>query len=69
MADDAVQLAAVDQRLEFLAGLVVLVIGGHVDIDRGRRIEVDRRVRGVLAIRADAAQRDQVADLGIDRHR
>ena len=68
-ADHAVQPALVIEKLEFLAELFVLVIGRHVDIDSGQRIEVDRRGTVILAPGADRAQRHRVIEFGRQVHR
>src|SRR3546814_13010660 len=57
ITENAVEPIAVVEELEFLARLLVAIDRGHIDIDHGARIEVDRRVAGVLAPCADALER------------
>ncbi|MCY1169320.1 hypothetical protein D9M73_93450 [compost metagenome] len=60
-ADQAVELVALISELEFLAGLFVAINGRHIDIDRRQCVEIDRREGAVLAERADAFQRQMIA--------
>src|SRR3546814_8002942 len=68
-ADEAVQPVAVVEQLKVLAQLLVAIEGRDIDVDGGQRVEIDRGEAGVLAPRADRAERQRVGQLGRHVHR
>src|SRR3546814_19955536 len=63
--EDAGEGAVVVDELDFLRELLVLVNGGHVEIDGGEGIEVDRRTAFIGAPGADAAESPRIRHLDI----
>src|SRR3546814_2045078 len=67
-AEDAGEGAVVVDELDFLRELLVLVNGGHVEIDGGEGIEVDRRTAFIGAPGADAAESQRIRHLRSEEH-
>jgi len=61
--------AIVPQQLKFLADLLVEVSAGHIEIDRRKRIEINRRIAVVLAPGGYRPQRQRAAQLDFCVHR
>ena len=68
-ADQPVEIAHIEQRLHFLAELLVVVKSGHIDIDGGQRIEIDRGGAVILAIASDGAERHIIAGFKLHEQR
>ena len=59
-ADQDRERTGIVEQLQFLAELLVAIEGGHVEIDRGQRVEVDGRGAVILAPTGDRTDRQCV---------
>jgi hypothetical protein len=68
VAEHEVPLLGVVEELELLAELLVVVDHRRVEIRRGQGVEVDHRLRVVLATRGDGAQGHGIVHLPVHGH-